>query len=69
MADEGHRQSRWSATLSVSSKVGCAAQAPASSVRVFCYGGARPPVRDMIDCNDHHREHYGVEPRGSPRAD
>ena len=30
--------------------------------RVFCPGGARPPVQAMIAFIDEHREAYGVEP-------
>ena len=35
---------------------------PAQGVRIFCPGGARPPVQAMIAFIDDHREAYGVEP-------
>ena len=35
---------------------------PAQGVRVFCDGGARPPVQAMIAFIDEHRAVYGVEP-------
>ena len=35
---------------------------PAQGVRVFCDGGARPPVQAMIAFIDDHRDVYGVEP-------
>ena len=35
---------------------------PAQGERVFCPGGARPPVQAMIAFIDDHRQAYGVEP-------
>jgi putative transposase len=35
---------------------------PAQGERVFCPGGARPPVQAMIAFIDDHREAHGVEP-------
>src|SRR6185436_3464757 len=35
---------------------------PAQGQRVFCPGGARPPVQVMIAFIDDHRDVYGVEP-------
>ena len=35
---------------------------PAQGVGIFCHGGARPPVKDMIAFIDDHREVHGVEP-------
>src|SRR4030095_16343312 len=35
---------------------------PAQGFGVFCPGGARPPVQDMIAFIDDHRGGYGVEP-------
>ena len=35
---------------------------PAQGSRLFCPGGARPPVQAMIAFIDDHREAYGVEP-------
>ena len=35
---------------------------PAQGPRVFCHGGARPPVADMIAFIDDHRRARGVEP-------
>ena len=37
-------------------------QVPAQSERLFCPGGARPPVQAMIAFIDDHREAHGVEP-------
>ncbi len=35
---------------------------PAQGQRIFCSGGARPPVQAMIAFIDGHRATYGVEP-------
>ena len=35
---------------------------PAQGERLFCTGGARPPVQAMIAFIDDHREAHGVEP-------
>ncbi len=35
---------------------------PAQGVGLFCDGGARPPIQEMIAFIDDHREAYGVEP-------
>jgi transposase-like protein len=35
---------------------------PAQGKRIFCDGGARPPVQAMIAFIDDHREAHGVEP-------
>ena len=35
---------------------------PAQGIGIFCDGGARPPVKDMIAFIDDHREVHGVEP-------
>src|ERR1700719_2361867 len=35
---------------------------PAQGERVFCPGGARPPVQAMIAFIDDHRQAHGVEP-------
>src|SRR5688500_1267121 len=53
-ADQGSRAG--------SARVAPGQRDPAQGVRVFCPGGARPPVQAMIAFIDDHRGDYGVEP-------
>jgi len=65
--------SQWTAIGSMAAKIGCTAETlrrwdrqaerdPRQGQRVFCPGGARPPVQAMTAFIDEHRDVYGVEP-------
>src|SRR5215212_4385879 len=70
----GEHASQAAAISSIAAKIGCAPETLRGWVRqaerVFCDGGARPPVQAMIAFIDEHRAVYGVEPicRGLPIA-